>query len=143
MKNPVHISRYQDGFTLVEMMVALMVVSWVLSSAYLAISAFADQRLLMQKRFLGQSIAWNELMARYQLNRGWHGETSFSPLRESQGSETENGVVWYWQFDQEPALGRGVVKQTVNVYDNSTTNQESATPSATLVLFQVEESTND
>ena len=138
MNTPHCVATKQTGFTLVEMMVSLMVVSWVLSSAYVAISAFADQRLLMQKRFLGQSVAWNELMERYRLNRGWNGQSNFRSLRDSQGSETADGVLWYWQFEQESALGRGVVKQTVNVYDSGSVNQESASPSATLVLFQVE-----
>lgn len=134
------LSRTQTGFTLVEMMVALMVVSWVLSSSYIAIAAFSDQRVLMQKRFLGQSVAWNELMQRYRLNRGWIGESNFSALREAQGIESEHGVQWHWHFQQESALGRGVVKQTVNVYEQDIGNQESATPSATLVLFQIEQS---
>lgn len=139
MKTSNSIARHQTGFTLVEMMVSLMVVSWVLSSAYIAISAFADQRLLMQKRFLGQSVAWNELMERYRHNRGWNSETGYNAQRESQGSVTKDGVLWYWQFEQESALGRGVVKQTVNVYDSISSTEEPATPSATLVLFQVED----
>ena len=124
----------KDGFTLVEVLVALLIVSWALTSAYLAIGAFADQRQLMRERFNGQSVAWNRLMEEYGHGRGWDGQ--FSEQRHWNGWIEDGGRRWYWELHEEAALGRGVKKQTVTVSSDAR-KQAGQSPSAILAIFQV------
>ena len=54
------------GFTLIEVAVALVILSWVLGSAIFMVQQYADERLRLRERFFSSSVAWNRLMERYQ-----------------------------------------------------------------------------
>lgn len=128
------IGRNSTGFTLIEVMVALLIVASVLTSTYTAIVGFAEQRQRIKERFNAQSIAWNRLMRHYIYTNGWQREFNETGTVTT-GTVEENGFEWSWQYSQQAALGRGVTKQTVDVY-NKTTNPSLAKPvSASLVLF--------
>jgi len=53
------------GFTLIEVAVALTILSWVLGSSLFLVSQYADERLRMRERFLATQVAWNQLMEQY------------------------------------------------------------------------------
>lgn len=125
----------QAGFTLIEVMVALLIVASVLGSTFSAITSFATQQQRIKERFSGQSIAWNQLMARYQVNNGWQSELVED--LDDNGIVSANGTNWFWQLNQEASLGRGVFKQTVNVYRSNALNDSQLIPSASLVLFEI------
>ena len=58
------------GFTLIEVSVALVILSWVLGSAIFMVQQYADERLRLRERFFSSSVAWNRLMERYQEAEG-------------------------------------------------------------------------
>lgn len=121
-----------DGFTLIEVMVSLLIVATVLTSAFSAIMAFANQRTHMSEKINAQSIAWNELMMRYQSSNGWIGDNDKASL-ETTGVVFQNGLSMNWVFEQQAALGRGVYKQTVSVYNSALSTPKRM---SSMVLFQ-------
>ena len=59
------------GFTLIELVVALFILSLVLSSAIYSVQQYADERVLLKDRFFAHNVAWNQLMKRYQVSQAW------------------------------------------------------------------------
>ena len=116
------------GFTLIEVVVALAILGWVLGSVLSLVSQYADDRLRMQERFLGQQVAWNQLMEEYRLSRGWVavGEAGSS---EEAGEQWAGGRNWQWQLDLEEAAGEGLWRHEVQV------ETEGGRPAASLVAF--------
>ena len=62
---------YARGFTLIEVTIALVILSMTLSSAMYAVHQYADERIRMKDRILANQVAWNNLMNRYQHFKGW------------------------------------------------------------------------
>jgi type II secretion system protein I len=117
------------GFTLIEALVALLIVSLVLTSASMAIGGFVDQRTTLQSRFLAQSVAWNQIMEIHRYHQGW---TSFQDGElSSKGQEELLQGNWNWEYREEPTSGQNMYRQTIEVYG------EQATPEAALTMFQV------
>ncbi|MAM70107.1 MAG: type II secretion system protein GspI [Gammaproteobacteria bacterium] len=119
----------QQGFTLIEVVVALTILSWVLGSVLFLVSQYADERIMMRERFYGNQVAWNQMMENYQLSRGW------SPLGESNrielsGEEEQDGQTWFWQMNITRAMGRNLFRYETRVAAES--EQSSA---STLVMY--------
>mgnify|MGYP003112075768 CR=1 FL=1 len=119
----------QQGFTLIEVVVALTILSWVLGSVLFLVSQYADGRIMMRERFYGNQVAWNQMMENYQLSRGW------SPLGESNrielsGEEEQDGQTWFWQMNITRAMGRNLFRYETRVAAES--EQSSA---STLVMY--------
>lgn len=106
------------GFTLIEVAVALAILGWVLGGVLLLVSQYADDRLRMQERFMGQQVAWNRLMEEYRLSRGWYavGETGDS---EEAGEVLAGGRTWHWELTLEEAAGQGLWRHEVQVEDET------------------------
>ena len=64
-------SSYGRGFTLIEVVIALFILSWVLSSAIYMVHQYADERVRLRERFLANQVAWNHLMEHYQQSQKW------------------------------------------------------------------------
>ena len=77
------VSSINRGFTLIEVVVALFILSLVLSSAIFSVHQYADERVLIRDRFLANQVAWNHLMERYQHSKKW------SPKRLATGFKTK------------------------------------------------------
>ena len=61
--------RPNAGFTLIELVVALFILSLVLSGAIYSIQQYADERLMMKDRLYSHNVAWNLLMKRSQVSQ--------------------------------------------------------------------------
>ena len=60
------------GFTLMEVAVALLILSMVLASSLQLVGQYADERVLIRERFLANRVGWNRLLEKYQELEGWH-----------------------------------------------------------------------
>jgi type II secretion system protein I len=60
------------GFTLMEVAVALLILSLVLASSLQVVGQYADERVLMRERFFANRVAWNRLLEKYEELEGWH-----------------------------------------------------------------------
>ena len=50
------------GFTLIEVVVALAILSWVLGSTLYVVQQYADERLKLRQGFFATQISWNRLL---------------------------------------------------------------------------------
>ena len=59
------------GFTLLEVVVALLILSTVLTSSLQLVHRYADDRIKIQDRMSANQVAWNKLMERQQIAENW------------------------------------------------------------------------
>jgi type II secretion system protein I len=120
--------RHARGFTLLEVAVAVAILGWVLGSAIMLVSQYADERRLLRERFLGGQAAWNQLLEEYRSARGWNGLTT--PREQPQGQVSQDGQQWRYSTAMEPTVGSGLLRYQVTVRDT-----ESERQVANLALF--------
>ena len=119
------------GFTLIEVVVALFILSLVLSSAIFSVHQYADERVLIRDRFLANQVAWNHLMERYQHSKKW------SPKRlatgfKTKGVDEQGGQSWQWEMKIEKAIGQDIYRYEVEVG-----SAESDSSKSSLVVYLV------
>lgn len=103
--------RTVSGFTLIEVVVALAILGWVLGSAVFLVSQYADERIRLRERFLGNQVAWNQLMEEYRFSRGWRGRSASRRLQE--GVRQQAGQDWPFTTTIEEAAGTGLYRYQV------------------------------
>lgn len=117
------------GFTLIEVMVALLVVAIAYAGVATAISDFADQRLLLIDRQVSHRIAWNRMMEQFMLSRGI--ALNQPNLDGHRGVVAARGIDWQWEMTEQKASGKGLVRYHVDVYRRGDSAQASPTGSLT------------
>ena len=105
---------YARGFTLIEVTIALVILSMTLSSAMYAVHQYADERIRMKDRFLANQVAWNNLMNRYQHSKGWTSGRDRTALK-TKGVDEQGGQEWQWNLDTEKAMGENLYRFQVQV----------------------------
>ena len=68
--------RPSSGFTLIEVLIALVVLAFVATSAQLAIGQYIDQQNHFSTRYKGNWVAWNGAMAVYQQAHWGRGDST-------------------------------------------------------------------
>ena len=114
----------KNGFTLIEVLVALVILGLVLGGLFSQIQAQIDLRYQVQQRYLGQTVAWNRLLEQYQIIQKWtpRGEK----LGANKGKMPIYGKDWYWQIAVQETLGEDFYRYEVEAF----TDNERAGPSA-------------
>lgn len=140
MKTPSHNNRRlkYSGFTLLEVMIALIVAALLLGGVYRTMSQQALERLKMNERFLGQTAAWNRLMEQYQVVQRW--VPRGNELGRRNGKNELQGRDWYWELDAESTLGDNFFRYEVKVYaqkDDGSRPGDDAPSVASLVAFYI------
>jgi general secretion pathway protein I len=80
------------GFTLIEVMVALLVVAIALAANLNSINAHTQLYYQLEKRYWGQMVAWNQMINYlYPGKQGSSGKSGNSEMR---------GATWYWKISQ-------------------------------------------
>ena len=118
------------GFTLIEVLVALLVVAIAYTGVATAISGFVDQRLILVERTVSHRIAWNRLMEQYLVSRGI--VVDQRRFAEGSGVERARGQTWRWQISEENAAGQGLVRYRVNVFP---ADESDSAPMGSLTAF--------
>ncbi len=106
--------RLNAGFTLIELVVALFILSLVLSGAIYSIQQYADERLMMKDRLYSHNVAWNQLMKRYQVSQNGTVKNRTMELK-SKGKEVQGRTDWEWALDIEKATGQNLYRYEVRV----------------------------
>ena len=122
------------GFTLIEVLVALVILGLVLGGLYSEIQSQVDRRYQLQERYLGQTAAWNRLLEQYRLIQKWvpNGET----LGEKNGDTYIYGRDWYWSLNVQETLGEDFYRYEVKTYPTVERSQVSV---ASLAAYFVAE----
>lgn len=113
---PVRVTRRPAGFTLIEVMVALMIVGIALPALMFQLGTQLDSTRVINDRTQAAWIGQNQL-ALLQLRQA-AGETLSAG--EWQGESANGGRQWYWRRTAEPTPAPGVLRHTIRVYDSST-----------------------
>ncbi len=103
-----------SGFTLLECLIALLIVALVMGGSLYQVSIYADQRATMEERFASHTVAWNRLMEQYQLVNGWTAPNA--GLSSSSGNASEFGQIWNWELEAVPTLADNFFRYEVRVY---------------------------
>ena len=119
------------GFTLIEVLVALLVVAIAYTGVATAISGFADQRLLLVERHVSHRIAWNRLMEQYLVAGG--NRIDEREFAQPSGIADARGIAWRWEVSEQKAAGEGLVRYEVNVFPKE--GGSRTTPTGTLSAF--------
>jgi len=123
----------KNGFTLLEVIVALLILSTVLASSLQLVHRYADQRLSLRDRVTANQVAWNRLMERYQFAERWLPDTL--PTRKSStGMVTEGARDWIWELESEEAMGKNLFRYKVSVFAPEVTQAK-----ANLTVFLVDQ----
>lgn len=121
----------QRGFTLVEVMVALLVISVGYASVVTALSAFADQRLMLGERTPAHRVAWNLAVSSLLVARGWSSGTSLANGDDKQVEHAGRG--WRWQMQRTAAQGEDLERHGFSVWRADA--PLAASSSASLYVF--------
>ena len=105
-------ARNDRGFTLIEVTVALAILSWVLSSALYLVHQYSDERLKLRERFFSTQVSWNRLMERYQYAQGWVPQSERS-AKNTKGIDEQAGQSWRWELTTEAAMGEDLFRYEV------------------------------
>jgi len=101
-----------SGFTLIEVAVALAILSWVLGSTLYVVQQYADERLKLRQGFFATQVSWNHLLERYQDSQGWVPTTDRS-TRQTRGVEDQIDQSWRWQMEIKSAMGEDLYRYEV------------------------------
>lgn len=129
----------EKGFTLIETLVALLVVAVAYAGVTTAVARFVDQRLILVERHTSHRIAWNRLMEQYLVSLEMPVEEE--DFAGKTGAVKARGNTWNWQISEENAAAEGFVRYQVDVYsaqDVPSTQDASRSPSGSLTAFFIE-----
>lgn len=124
----------KQGFTLLEVLVALVVLGLVMGGLFSEIQSQVDTRYKLQQRYLGQTAAWNRLLEQYQVIQKWtpRGET----LGESTGDMQVLGRDWYWQMQVQETFGEDFYRYEVEARSKA---DEKSNSDGSLVAYFIAE----
>ncbi len=111
------------GFTLIEVLIALVISALLIGFAVSQVGQIANERFAMQERLAAETVAWNKLMEQYQLVEGW---VERSGLAESSGSEQALGRDWDWSLEAESTLAEDFYRYQVEVFPDAETGANMA-----------------
>ncbi|HIG68114.1 MAG TPA: type II secretion system protein GspI [Porticoccaceae bacterium] len=125
-------STKEKGFTLIEVMVALFILSLVLGSAVQMVHQYSDERLRIRERFFANQVAWNHLFERYQHSQKWTASAGLPNLK-TKGVDKQAGQDWRWEMKVEKAMGQDLYR-----YQAQSGSVNSKNYQATLAVYLVE-----
>jgi general secretion pathway protein I len=102
----------QLGFTLVEVMVALMIVSVAVSSLLFQMVSTIDSTVSLRDQTVAHWVALNQLELVYLENQN----TNKLPTDESSGSEEMAGREWFWKIKPVKTANQNFLQLSVSVY---------------------------
>lgn len=103
------------GFTLIEILVALVIVAIVGVSAQQRVGQFFDDRQRLLDRQEAHWYAWNLLMQQYQEAKGWRANNEAK--LERSGHDSLLGREWYYRIDQQATVNEHFFRVEVEVFD--------------------------
>ncbi len=99
------------GFTLVEVMVALVIVATAISALLVQIMGNVDNTAYLRDKTIAHWVALNQLELAYLENQ----HTNKFIDRERSGSEEMAGREWYWQIKPKKTAAEGFLQLEVSV----------------------------
>lgn len=101
----------ESGFTLVEVMVALLIVAVAISALLFQMMSNIDNTAYLRDKTIAHWVALNQLELVYLENQN----TNLLIDRERRGSEKMAGREWFWRIKPLQSLADGFVQLQVTV----------------------------
>lgn len=133
-------NQHSQGFTLIEVLVALLIIAYVGLSSQQRISQFFDDRDHLLSRQHAHWVAWDELMLQYQIAQGWYPNNQTKP--EKRGQHETMGRTWFYQTSEEQTVTNNFYRYETSVADTAFREVnvgEVQRNNANLVMFLVKE----
>ncbi len=111
------VPKSQKGFTLLEVLVALVILGVVLGGLFTEIQSQVDMRYQLQQRYMAQTVSWNRLLQQYQLLEDWV-PSNMNEDGENSGDMQIQGIDWYWQLSVQETFGEDFYRYEVNTFQN-------------------------
>lgn len=127
-----------SGFTLIEILVALVFIAIVGVSAQQRIGQFHDERGALRDRQQAHWLAWNQLMLQYQVAQNWYPINQDKP--QTSGSEEQLGRPWFYLTQRQATVTEDFYRFETLVFDSPVRTAElnnSQHNSASLAMFLV------
>ena len=125
-----------SGFILIEILVALVIITYVGLSAQQRISQFADDRSRLNNKQQAHWVAWNQLMQHYQNAQGWR--VQGEPEPERSGNVEALGRQWFYANRRQATITKNFYRFETRVAENPISDADDNNPgTASLTLFLV------
>lgn len=105
------VPRASRGFTLVEVMVAVVIIAVSISALLFQMMNAVDNTAHLRDKMFAEWVALNQLELAYLENA----HTNQLPDREKRGSETMAGRKWYWRIRPVKTAADGFLQLEVSV----------------------------
>lgn len=109
------------GFTLIEILLALMMVAIVGLSVQQRVGQFHGERIILSDRQQAHWVAWNQLMLHYQVAYRRYPEHLRPP--EEAGSDTSLGRQWYYLNQRQATVSDDFYRFEAQVYDTPVSSE--------------------
>ena len=119
------------GFTLIETLVALVVLAVAYAGVVTALSQFVDQRWMIDQRNIAHRLAWNRLMQRYLWELALLREDATS-RDQKEGTVTLGSNEWLWRVDARQNGEGSLTRHEIEIARPAGNRRE---PVRSLVIF--------
>lgn len=123
-------SKKTSGFTLVEVMVAMLIVAVAISSLLFQMTSTIDNTAYLRDQTIAQWVALNQLELVYLENQ----QTNTLLEKERSGSEIMAGREWYWRIKPIQTAADGFLQLEVSV--RAAANDETSVVTVTGMIDQ-------
>ena len=106
--------RQQEGFTLLEVLVALAILATALAALVTSTGGQAGHAAYLQEKTFAHWVARNELTRLRLLQR----QTGLPPDAINNGSTELAGREWYWRSEVQSSTDQSVRRVTISVFDD-------------------------
>ena len=105
------------GFTLIEVLVALVILGLVMGGLFEMVSSQVNARYQIERRFIAQTASWNRLLEQHRVIKDW---TPRGGSRgEAKGEAELYGRDWYWEVSVQETLGENFYRYQVDTSDEA------------------------
>ncbi|MCR8923241.1 type II secretion system minor pseudopilin GspI [Dasania sp. GY-MA-18] len=124
-------SKRQQGFTLIEVMVALFIVATAISALMLKMMSLVDDTVYLDQKTIAHWVALNQI----ELQRISNKNSNKVLSEQKSGQEEMANRTWYWQIKPVKTANEGFIQMQVSVSDEPNSNQPLVTVMAMADIY--------
>jgi len=117
--------QHNQGFTLFEVIVALVILGLVLGGLFGEVQTQVDMRYRVQERYVAQTVSWNRLLNQYQLLQNWNPPRR-NEMAEASGDSEVMGRNWQWELEVQETFGEDFFRYQVDTYGSNDNSNQTA-----------------
>jgi type II secretion system protein I len=130
--------KHCPGFTLIETLLALLLVATIGLSVQQRVGQFHDERIILRDRQQAHWVAWNQLMLRYQSAYQRYPEHLRTPA--DTGDDDSLGRKWYYLNQRQATVSDNFYRFESSIYEVPVSSEsvlDKQANSASLAMYLV------